>query len=150
MSQFKIQKADGGNTKQTVDHVSPPDIVDRTFEFAVRIVKLGVKLDEHPGVGRVLMPQIIRAGTAIGSQVEEAQAAESTADFISKLSIGLKESRETHYRLHVLAAAEIVAGSDLPRLVQEADEIKRIIATIIVNTRRNNRLPPTLANRRRF
>lgn len=63
---------------------SPRDILDRTFNFAVRIVELSGKLDERPGVGRVMMSQILRAGTSVPSNVEEAQAAQSRADFISK------------------------------------------------------------------
>ena len=120
MNKLKIQTAGAGRLHQGEAQAPPPNIVERTFRFAVQIVKLGVKLDEHPGVGRVLMPQIVRAGTAIGSQVEESQAAESTADFVSKLSVGLKESRETHYRLRVLAAAEILSEPLLPDLVLPA------------------------------
>jgi len=74
----------------------PPAILGRTFTFAVQVVKLCQFLDERPGVGRVLMPQILRAGTSIVANVEEAQAGQSRADFISKMSIALKEARETH------------------------------------------------------
>src|SRR5688572_12433777 len=83
----------------------PKDIVVRTFDFAVSIVELCVRLDERPGVGRVLMSQILRAGTSVPSNVEEAQAAQSKADFISKMSIALKEARETHLRLRLLIPA---------------------------------------------
>ena len=64
----------------------PRDIVERTFDFAVLIIQLCVKLDERPGVGRVLMSQILRAGTSVPANVEEAQAAQSKADFVSKMS----------------------------------------------------------------
>jgi len=115
---------------------SPKDIVVRTFDFAVLIVQLCVKLDERPGVGRVLMSQILRAGTSVPSNVEEAQAAQSKADFISKMSIALKEARETHLRLRLLVPAKVVPESDLNPLIQEADEIKRVIGAIIVSTKR--------------
>jgi len=115
--------------------VQPRDIAERTFEFAVRIVKLCLYLDERRGVGRVLAPQIVRAGTSVGSMVEEAQAAESWADFISKMSVGLKEARETHYRLRVLAAAEVVPINRLAGLISEAEELKRIMGAIIVSTK---------------
>ncbi len=72
-------------------------ITDRTFEFAVPIVNLCKVLDEKPGIGRTLAKQLIRSGTLIGANVEESQAAQSTADFISKLEISLKEARETRY-----------------------------------------------------
>src|SRR5712691_8598330 len=71
----------------------PRDILDRTFEFAARVIRLCAKLDERPGVGRVLMSQILRAATSVPSNVEEAQAAQSKADFINKMSIALREAR---------------------------------------------------------
>lgn len=114
----------------------PKDIVIRTFDFAVLIIKLCVKLDERPGVGRVLMSQILRAGTSVPSNVEEAQAAQSKADFVSKMSIALKEARETHLRLRLLVPANVLPTEELSPLIQEADEIKRVIGAIIVSTKR--------------
>jgi four helix bundle protein len=118
----------------------PRDIVERTFEFAVRIIQLCVKLDERPGVGRILMSQILRAGTSVPSNVEEAQAAQSKADFVSKMSIALKEARETHLRLRLLLPVKVVPESDLNPLIQEADEIKRVIGAIIVSSKRSGGL----------
>jgi four helix bundle protein len=114
----------------------PKNIVVRTFDFAVLVIQLCVKLDERPGVGRVLMSQILRAGTSVPANVEEAQAAQSKADFVSKMSIALKEARETHLRLRLLAPAKVVPLTELQPLIQEADEIKRVIAAIIVSTKR--------------
>lgn len=114
----------------------PQDIVERAFDFAVRIVQLSGFLDERPGVGRIMMSQILRAGTSVPSNVEEAQAAQSKADFISKMSIALKEARETHLRLRLLATANVVPESQLQPLIQEADEVKRIIGAIVVSARR--------------
>jgi four helix bundle protein len=116
---------------------SPKDIVIRTFNFAVTVIQLCVKLDERPGVGRVLMSQILRAGTSVPANVEEAQAAQSKADFVSKMSIALKEARETHLRLRLLVPANVVPTTDLSSLIQEADEIKRIIGAILVSTKRS-------------
>lgn len=115
----------------------PKDILLRTFDFAVAIVRLCVKLDERPGVGRVLMSQILRAGTSVPANVEEAQAAQSKADFVSKMSIALKEARETHLRLRLLAPAKVVCETDLNPLIQETDELKRVIGAIIISTKRN-------------
>jgi four helix bundle protein len=83
----------------------PPEIPNRSFEFAVRIVKLCESLDERRGVLRILMPQILRAGTSVVSNIEEAQAGQSRVDFISKMAIALKEARETHVRLRILSEA---------------------------------------------
>jgi four helix bundle protein len=117
----------------------PPEILDRTFRFAVEIIKLCGKMDARPGVGRVMMSQILRAGTSIPSNVEEAQAAQSRADFISKMNIALKEARETHLRLRLLATTNLVPEKDLQVLVTESDEIKRVIGAIIVATKKNDR-----------
>ncbi len=117
--------------------IPPRDIVERTFEFAVRVVQLCDKLDENRGVGRVMMAQILRAGTSVPSNVEEAQAAQSKADFVSKMSIALKEARETHVRLRLLATADILPTKQLQPLVREAEEIKRVIGAIIVSTKRS-------------
>ena len=116
----------------------PRDIVERTFDFAVRIVQLSGKLDQRPGVGRIIMSQILRAGTSIPSNVEEAQAGQSKADFISKMSIALKEARETHLRLRLLATAKIVPDAEPLPMIDEAEEIKRVIGAIIVSSRRNS------------
>jgi four helix bundle protein len=77
------------------------DIESRTFDFALAIVTLCQALDAQPGVGRTLSRQLLRSGTSIGANVEEAQAGQSRADFISKNGIALKEARETHYWLRL-------------------------------------------------
>ena len=79
------------------------DIKERTFEFALRIIKLCQHLDKKPGVPRTLSYQLLKAGTSVGANVEEAQAGQSRPDFISKNSIALKEARECHYWLRCLS-----------------------------------------------
>ena len=69
------------------------DIRERAFKFAVRIIKLCQHLDKKPGAPRTLSSQLLRAGTSVGANVEEAQAGQSRADFISKNAIALKEAR---------------------------------------------------------
>jgi four helix bundle protein len=118
----------------------PQDIVKRTFNFAVLIIRLCVKLDERPGVGRVLMSQILRAGTSVPENVEEVQAAQSKADFVNKMSIALKEARETHLRLRLLIPAMVIPANELAPLIQEAEEIKRVIGAIVVSAKRGGSL----------
>jgi len=72
------------------------DIEERTFAFALSI-SLCQQLERKPGAGRLLARQLLRSGTSVGANVEEAQAGQSRADFISKYSIALKEIREAHY-----------------------------------------------------
>jgi four helix bundle protein len=117
----------------------PEGILERSFRFAVRILTLCSYLGERPGVPRVLMPQILRAGTSIVSNVEEAQAGQSRANFISKMGIALKEARETHIRLRLRAAGAVVPSRKLQPLVRESDEIRRIIAVRILSTKRGGR-----------
>jgi four helix bundle protein len=117
----------------------PLDICERTFQFALRIIKLCDFLNSTPGVSRELSRQLVRSGTSIGANVEESQAAQSTADFIHKLEISLKEARETRYWLRLLIAAEIVSSSRLVPLLNEANEIVKILASIIVKTKQNRK-----------
>ena len=73
------------------------DITERTFKFALRIIKLFKSLNEEYSADKyILAKQLLRSGTSIGANVEEAQAGQSRADFISKMSIALKEARETN------------------------------------------------------
>ena len=113
------------------------DICDRTFCFAVRIVRLCQILDETRGVNRILANQLLRSGTSIGANVQEAQAGQSRADFVSKYSISRKEARETHYWLRLLVETEIVAQDKLANLIDECNQLIAILTTIIKNTREN-------------
>ena len=117
----------------------PRDIEKRTFDFGLRIIKLCQFLEGRSWVNSTLGRQLLRCGTSIGSNVEEAQAAESRADFISKNNISLKEARETHYCLRLLAAAEVVAQSRLQPILDEALELKRILGAIVISAKRNSK-----------
>ena len=117
------------------DTGTPPDICERTFEFATRVVKLCQALDEKPGVSRILAGQLLRSGTSIGANVEEAQGGQSKADFVSKLAIACKEARETHYWLRLFAETNVVPEQKLNPLIDEANQLVAILTTIIKNTR---------------
>ena len=111
----------------------------RSFEFAVRVVKLCRFLHDGGGIARTLGVQLLRSGVSIGANLEEAQAGQSRADFISKNSIALKEARETSYWLRLLAAASVLPEQQIRELRREAEEITRIIGAIIVSAKRNSR-----------
>jgi len=106
-------------------------IVERSFEFAVRVVRLCRFLDEQDRSTRTLASQLIRSGTSIGANIEEAQAGQSKADFIAKMSISRKEARETLYWLRLLKAADIVEASKFDDITKEADELVRILTSIV-------------------
>lgn len=121
--------------------INPPkDIRERTFEFALRIIKLCNELNKKPGVCRDISRQLLRAGTSVGANTEEAQAAQSRPDFISKNSIALKEARETHYWLRLLIAAKVMPEKRLAELRDEAEEIKLILGSIVVSAKRSQSL----------
>jgi four helix bundle protein len=115
------------------------DIKERTFQFAVRIVRLCERLDQLSGVWKLLGRQLLKAGTSIGANVEEAQAGQSRADFISKYNIALKEARESVYWLRLLSAT---CSSDfgLDDLIREASELSLIIGAIVTNSKKGARL----------
>ena len=110
------------------------DIKDRTFEFARRILRLYLFLYESGGAGRVLSPQMLRAGTSIGANLEEADAGQSKADFIHKCSISLKEARETFYWLRLFEAESLVESGRIKPLIEECNELIAIITIIIKNS----------------
>ena len=111
-------------------------IVDRSFEFAVRVVRVCHALEQKPGVGRELAKQLLRSGTSIGANVEEAQAGHSRLDFIAKIVIAQREARETRYWLRLLEATELVTSTRLLAIREEADSLVRILSKIVVTTRR--------------
>ncbi len=77
------------------------------------------------------MKQLLRSGTGIGSSLEEAEAAESRPDFISKNRIALKEARESHYWLRLIAATEMIPPARIQPLITEANEIVAILTSIV-------------------
>ena len=102
-------------------------IQDLSFNFAVRIVKFYKHLTESKKVF-VLSKQILRSGTSIGANVRESIHAQSSADFINKLSIALKEADETEYWLELLYATEIINEEEFSSLSKDA---KQIIGTLV-------------------
>lgn len=113
----------------------PRDIKERTFQFAVEILKFSQLLDFRNEASRPLGHQLLRSGTSIGANIEEAQAGQSRPDFISKYAIALKETRETIYWLRLLNEAGTSPNHHCEPLIQEADEIARIIGAIIVTAK---------------
>jgi len=120
------------------ENQKPSDIKERTFNFAVAIVRLCAGLTKQSGVSRSLSYQLLSSGTSIGANVEEAQAGQSRADFVSKYAISLKEARETIYWLRLLEASGQLSGDKLQTLQLEANEIARIIGAIIIRAKTNN------------
>jgi len=115
------------------------DIVERTFSFALRIVKLCRQIEQNPGTSRSLSLQLLRSGTSIGANVEEAQAGQSKADFVSKLAIAIKEARETGYWLRLIRESGTTNTDSLGLLEKEALELAKILGAIISKARKTSR-----------
>jgi four helix bundle protein len=117
------------NTFTGSPRYSENPILKQTFEFALAIVLYTELLEQHRKY--VFARQILRSGTSIGANVKEAQNAESKADFIHKMKIGLKEADETEYWLNLCRQLEnYPQPTDLPEKLQSIIKIlNKIIGT---------------------
>ena len=107
-------------------------ILNKTFEFAADILDLNTPLVSQKHF--VLANQVLRSGTSIGANVHEAQRAVSTADFVNKLAIALKEADETEYWLDLIDLKIIKIN---PELKENLQEIIRLLVSIINSKKRN-------------
>lgn len=111
-------------------------IEDRAYDFALRIVRMAQALPEiyvSQSIGR----QVLRSGTSIGANVEEAIGAASKRDFANKMTIARKEARETHYWLRLIRDSKMIPASRIDPLIQEALELAKILSKIVSTTRKN-------------
>jgi four helix bundle protein len=110
-------------------------ILDKSFAFSLMAIELYKKLvaaNEY-----VLSRQFLKSATSIGANVNEASAAQSKADFISKMAISSKEARETKYWLLLLQKSDFI-NYDFSLLLKEADEIINILTAIVKTSQQNN------------
>ncbi len=107
-------------------------IQEKTFQFDIKVINLSKTLQQSSEY--VLSRQMLRSGTSIGANVEEALAGQSRKDFVSKMTIALKESRETRYWLKLLQESQIVKGN-YSEYVRDVDEIIRIMGSIVKTTK---------------
>lgn len=112
------------------------DIEKRTYEFALRIIRLCRAMDEDR-VGRILVSQVLRSGTSIGANVREAQGGQSKKDFIAKISIARKEAMETSYWLCLIRDSGLQPAERMAEIIDECDQIAKIISSIILSAKRN-------------
>lgn len=105
-------------------------IKDRAFDFGVRVVRMVNALPKTPA-GYALGNQLVRSGTSIGANIEEAQGAFSKKDFIHSMQISLKEARETLYWIKTIVGAGLIHEKKTLELQKESEEIIKILTTII-------------------
>lgn len=113
------------------------DIEKRTFDFAIRILRLMPAIPMRHG-GEVIARQLSRSGTSVGANVEEAQGSQSKRDFVRRMNIARAEAREVHYWLRLLAESGLVETKRLSEIIGEADELVRILTTIVKRSRQNS------------
>ena len=109
--------------------------------FAVKIVRLVLVLSEERKE-YVLSRQLLRSGTSIGANLHEAAGAQSTSDFVSKLSIALKEAYETRYWLDLLLETGYIVRSDHALLHDEVDELLSMLNKSILTNKAKLSAPP--------
>ena len=112
-------------------------IMEKSFAFSVRIMNLQrylVKQQREYVVSR----QICKSGTSIGANIAEAQRAQSTADFVAKLRIALKEANETQYWLRLLSETHYISARQYQSMREDLDEILKILTAICKNYPQNN------------
>lgn len=110
------------------------DIKNRTFEVALKIINISELLPSS-NAGSIIARQLIRSGTSIGANVEEATAASSKEDFAHRMNIALREAREAHYWLRIIQAMNSVTLSVLNTVLQESEALKRILGAIVSTSR---------------
>ena len=106
------------------------DILERTYNFALGIVKFVRTLPKET-IGFELGRQLLKAGTSVAANVEEAQGAFSKDDFIYKMQIAFKEARETNFWLRLISDSHLTTPKELENLNQESNELKSILAQIV-------------------
>ena len=112
-------------------------LLEKTYAFALQVIRLQQYLvDEHQEYG--LSKQILKSGTSIGANSEEAVGAQSRQDFQSKLSIAYKEARETHYWLRLLHDSDFLDKKLFESLRKDCDELLKIIGSTIKTLKKPN------------
>lgn len=106
------------------------DVVQLSFEFAVKLVKV---IDGLPRTtaGFELGRQVIRSGTSIGANIEEAQGARTRPQFTNSMNIAKREARETRFWLKVLEASGLLKPETAPGLLEDVERLVRILTAIV-------------------
>jgi four helix bundle protein len=108
-------------------------VADKSFDFAVRIVKLYKYLCAEKKE-YVLSKQMLRSGTSIGANIHEALYGQSRRDYLAKMKISLKEASETQYWLRLLTATEILTEKEANSITKDCVELIRMLTSIVKTT----------------
>jgi four helix bundle protein len=105
-------------------------LVNKSYVFALRIINLFIYL-KNKKKENVIAKQVLRSGTSIGANIEEAVAGQSDKDFIAKLSISYKEAKETHYWLRLLKDSGFIDEKQFKSIIKDCEEIIRLLVSIL-------------------
>lgn len=114
-------------------------VQQKSFALAIRIVNVYKQLTSEKKEF-VLSKQLLRSGTSIGANIEESIGGQSAKDFLSKISISYKEARETIYWLKLLQATEYLSQEEASSLLQDTEEICKILAKIQITVKNQLRI----------
>ena len=120
-----------------MEHTSSNVVREKSKAFAIRTIRF-VRYLQTEKKDFVLSNQILRSGTSIGANVRESKNAQSTADFINKLSIALKEADETAYWLELLFESDTIDKTMFNSLNDDTKELIALLTSIIKTTKNNN------------
>ena len=109
-------------------------VAEKSMEFAVRVVKLYGYLCEEKRE-YVMSKQLLKSGTSIGANVKEAICAQSRKDFVSKMSIALKEASETEYWLELLSKTSHLTDEQYQSLQRDCGELAKMLTAIVRSTK---------------
>lgn len=109
-------------------------ILTKSYNFGLRIVKLYLHLKQKK-VDMVLSSQLLRSGTSIGANIEEAVGAISRKDFINKLQIAYKEARETRYWLRLLTDSGLLEKKPADSFIMDSEELLKILTSILKSSK---------------
>jgi len=110
-------------------------VLEKSFNFSVRILKLYRFLLKQDRLLEPILKQVLRSGTSIGANVSEAQSAFTKKDFINKLGISLKESRETEFWLKLLKESGIISEKEFKSLFSDCEELSKLLTAIIKSSK---------------
>ena len=118
-----------------MENETPQDLRTRTVDFALRIIKLYVRLPKTTE-SQVLGKQVLRSGTSVGANYREGHRAKSDADIVNKFETVLQELDETDYWMELLVKSSIVPATKIESLRKETNELLAIFTTIVTKIKK--------------
>jgi len=104
-------------------------VKNKSYDFALRIIRLCTWLKEEKHFE--IATQLLRSGTSVGANVEEALAGQSRKDFLAKMSLASKEARETNYWLRLIRDSGILDGDRIQAITDESEQLCKILTSIV-------------------